>query len=155
RLYAPDRGGPEVFAADAYFQGHLDWYNLDIQDAASPMGEAAPAPDLPGGLTQTVILTPVSFEGMPNTRWWAFEDGKTNFGEVKPDTTDLAKLLLMEFGLVYANDWFLVPCTVAAGSVLRLRGIAVTNVFGERTWVEAAGRGAGDDWQRWAMFLLQ
>ena len=47
-----------------------------------------------------------------------------------------------------------VPCTVPAGSVLQLRGLAVTNVFGERTWVEAAGRGTGDDWQRWGMFLL-
>ena len=34
---------------------------------------------------------------------------RTNFGDVKPDTTDLAKLLLIEFGLVYANDWFLDP----------------------------------------------
>ena len=34
------------------------------------------------------------------------------------------------------------------------QGMAVTNVFGERTWVEAAGRGDDEDWQRWAMFLL-
>jgi hypothetical protein len=59
----------------------------------------------------------------------------------------------MEFGLVYANDWFLVPCTITTGSVLRLRGIAVTDVFGQCTWVEAAGSGTEDDWQRWAMFL--
>jgi hypothetical protein len=90
---------------------------------------------------------------MPNTRWWAFEDGKTNFGEVKPDTTDLAKLLLMEFGLVYANDWFLVPSTIPAGSVVKLRGIAVTDVFGERIFVEAAGSGPESSWQRWAIFL--
>ena len=47
---------------------------------------------------------------MPNTRWWAFEDGRTNFGDVDAATTDLAKLLFLEFGLVYANDWFLIPC---------------------------------------------
>ena len=27
-------------------------------------------------------------------------------------------------------------------------------MFGERIWIEAAGRGDDDDWQRWAMFLL-
>ena len=52
---------------------------------------------------------PIVFEGMPNTRWWAFEDRRTNFGDVRPDTTDLGKLLLMEFALVYANDWFVLP----------------------------------------------
>jgi hypothetical protein len=73
---------------------------------------------------------------------------------VKPDTTDLAKLLLIEFGLVYANDWFQVPFTVPAGSVVNIRGMAVTNVFGERLWIEGAGSGDDDDWQRWAMFLV-
>jgi hypothetical protein len=91
---------------------------------------------------------------MPNPRWWTFEDSRTNFGDVKPDTTDLAKLLLIEFGLIYANDWFLVPFTVPAGTIANIKGIAVTNVFGERTWIGAAGAGLDDDWQRWAMFLV-
>ena len=91
---------------------------------------------------------------MPDTRWWAFEDGKTNFGDIKPSTTDLAKLLLMEFGLVYANDWFLLPYTVPIGSALNIQGLAVTNTFGERFWIEPAGRGSDEAWQRWAMFAL-
>ena len=41
-----------------------------------------------------------------------------------------------------------------AGTLATVRGMAVTNVFGERIWIEAAGRGADDDWQRWAMFLM-
>ena len=73
---------------------------------------------------------------------------------MKPDTTDLAKLMLVEFGLVHANDWFLVPFVVPAGSVANIRGMAVTNVFGERIWIEGAGRGDDDAWQRWAMFLV-
>ena len=46
-----------------------------------------------------MLPVPVAFDGMPDTRWWAFEDRKTNFGNVKPDTTDLAKLLFIEFAL--------------------------------------------------------
>jgi hypothetical protein len=152
---APEASGEKVLAAEEYYHGHLDWYNLDIDNQAGTLGEPSPPDaDLPETATQVLLPTAVSFDGMPNTRWWTFEDGRTNFGDVKPDTTDLAKLLLIEFGLIYANDWFLVPYTLPAGSIARVEGIAVTNVFGERTWVEAAGRGADDDWQRWAMFLL-
>ena len=87
-------------------------------------------------------------------RWWAFEDGRTNFGAVTPDTTDLAKLLFLEFALVYANDWFLLPCDLAGRHARHGRGLAVTDVFGERTWIERGRPGADEDWQRWAMFSL-
>jgi hypothetical protein len=154
-MSTPARVGEKVFTAEEYFQGHLDWYNFDIDPDRNVLGEPEqPAPPPPASTTLTMLPTQVSFNGMPNTRWWAFEDSRTNFGDVKPDTTDLAKLLLIEFGLVYANDWFLVPFTLPVGSVANIRGIAVTNVFGERFWVETAGSGDDDDWQRWAMFLV-
>jgi len=82
------------------------------------------------------------------------EDGRTNFGEVRPDTTDLAKLLFLEFGLVYSNDWFVAPMTLDTGSIASVAGLAVTNVFGERFWIEAADRGLDSAWQRWSLFTL-
>ena len=103
---------------------------------------------------QTLIPTPVSFAGMPNTRWWSFEDRKTNFGDIGASTTDLAKLLCIEFALVYANDWFNIPYTLPAGAIATIRGFAVANTFGERFWIEAAGRGADANWQRWSMFTI-
>lgn len=149
---APHAGGEKVFVADQYYHGHLDWHSFDVDPEHNGLGVAAP--EAPAPHTLTMLPVSVTFNGMPNTRWWKFEDGLTNFGDIRPDTTDLAKLMLIEFGLVYANDWFLIPFTLPAGSVANLRGLAVTNVFGERVWVEAAGRGADDDWQRWAMFLV-
>jgi len=150
----PLKNNEKVFVAEEYFHGHLDWYNFNVDSKQTRLGDPDPAPEAPTPTTLTMLPTQVTFNGMPNTRWWKFEDSRTNFGDVKPDTTDLAKLLLIEFGLVYANDWFLVPFTLPAGSVAMIRGMAVTNVFGERTWVEAAGKGEDDDWQRWAMFLI-
>jgi hypothetical protein len=152
---APQRGSEVVLAADEYAQGHLDWYSFDH---ASPPGGLGSAP-APGAPTEQVtvspfIPTPVTFEGMPDQRWWALEDRKTDFGAVKPSTTDLAQLLLMEFGLVYANDWFLVPFRIPAGTLARIEGLAVTNNFGERFWVGAAGAGTEDNWHRWAMFEI-
>ena len=152
---APEAAGEKVFAAEEYYHGNLDWYNFDIDKSSPGLGEVGEGIEDPRGSdTQSLIPVPVVFEGMPNTRWWAFEDRKTNFGDVKPDTTDLAKLLLIEFGLVYANDWFLIPYTLPAGAIANLKGMAVTNVFGERFWIEAAGSGADDAWQRWSMFTL-
>ena len=150
---APLKQGEKVLVGDEYYQGHLDWYSVDI-DTANVLGDPAPAdPDFPASVTKVMVPTPASFDGMPNTRWWAFEEGKTNFGDIKADTTDVGKLLLIEFGLTYANDWFLVPFAVEAGSIAHVDGAAVKNVFGERTWIEAASRGFDDDWRRWAMYL--
>ena len=41
-----------------------------------------------------------------------------------------------------------------AGTALNIRGLTVTNNFGERFWIEAAGRGSDEAWQRWNLFSL-
>ncbi|MCB0843738.1 MAG: hypothetical protein KDE26_10840, partial [Bacteroidetes bacterium] len=69
-------------------------------------------------------------------------------------TADVAKLLLAEFALVYANDWFLIPQPLLAGTISQVKGMVVTNVFGERTWIDATGKGPDDDWQRWTMYTI-
>lgn len=150
---APVRGGERVLSAEEYHGGRLDWYSLDVDPGAAPLGAVAGG-GAPHTDTFTALPTPVQFEGMPNARWWAFEDGRTNLGKVDAATTDIAKLLFLEFALVFSNDWFVLPCTLDAGSVATVRGMAVTNVFGERTWIQPAGSGPDDAWQRWSMFTL-
>ena len=108
-------------------------------------------------LRPSFIPAPIRFDGMPNTRWWTFEEGRTNFGDVDPETTDVNKLLLMEFALVYANDWFLLPFTVKAGSIAKIRGMSVTNASASWRGIRAFGvpaTGPDEDWQRWSMFTL-
>ena len=154
---APDgAGGVRVLTADEYYHGRLDWYNFDWDTGRLRFGdgEVGAVPPDKKFTTRSFIPAPARFSGMPDTRWWAFEDGKTNFGDIKPGTTEIAKLLLVEFGLIYANDWFILPYTVPAGTVLKIKGLAVTNTFGERFWIEAAGRGSDEAWQRWTMFSL-
>ena len=155
---APEGEAEKVYTAEEYYHGRLDWYSVDVDPALKTIDGEAPVPP-PAGVpppptTQSFVPVQVTYDGMPNTRWWAFEDRKTNFGDIAPDTTDLGKLLFMEFGLVYANDWFLLPHALPAGSIATVRGMAVTNVFGERTWVEPAGQGPDDAWQRWAMYTV-
>ena len=62
--------------------------------------------------------------------------------------------MVLDFGLNYANDWFMLPFTLPIGSIANVGGVMVTNVFGENIWVEAAGKGSDEDWQRWSMFNL-
>jgi len=147
---APLQGKERVLAAEQYAQGHLDWYSFDYAPGA--LGGALD----PGEQVNvsSFLPTPITFQGMPDPRWWTLEDRKTDFGSVKPSTTDLAQLLLMEFALVYANDWFLVPFRLPAGTLARIDGMTVTNTFGERFWIVAAGTGAEDNWHRWAMFQI-
>jgi hypothetical protein len=151
---APVDGGERVYAADEYHHGTLDWYSLDLDDDRARLEIPGDPPllDPSGATTMSFLPTQPTFNGMPNTRWWAFEDGKTNFGDVRPDTTDLAKLLLLEFGLVYANDWAVIPHPLPAGSIAHIRGMAITTVFGERFWIEPAGAAPAEVWQRWGMF---
>ncbi len=133
---APEGATETVFNADEYYQGRLDWYNLDVDRSRKTLGRLEQMPPDPQATSlQALIPVPITYDGMPNTRWWAFEDRRVNFGAVTPATTDLGKLLFLEFGLVYANDWFLIPLTLDAGS-------------------SAAGAGRDDAWQRWSMFTL-
>ncbi|MFL6139404.1 MAG: hypothetical protein ACJ74O_16595 [Frankiaceae bacterium] len=141
------RDGEKRLVADEYPGGRLDWTAFSVDPAGGRGGGALGDP-------VTVLPTGTRFNGMPDPRWWAFEDGRTNLGDVRPDTTDLAKLLLIEFALVYGNDWFTIPCSLPLGTIAKVEGLSVTNVFGERTWIEPAGRGVDDDWTRWSMFSL-
>jgi len=153
---APVASGEKVYVADEYYQGRLDWYSLDIDDSEKGLQPVtgSQTTNLPPTTVQSMIPKPVTFSGMPNTRWWSFEDKKTNFGDIDASTTDLAKLLFMEFALVYSNDWFVIPYTLPSGSIATMRGLVVTNVFGERLWVQAADAGPDAAWQRWSMFTI-
>lgn len=151
---APLDANEKTLTAEEYYSGHLDWYAFDISKKMT-LGNIDGAEINKDKFTQTFIPSHVEFEGMPNLRWWKFEDSKTSFGDIKPATTDLSKLLLIEFGLVFANDWFMIPFSLPIGSLAQIEGLTVTNNFGERFWIESAGKGAGNDWKKWSMFNLK
>ncbi|MDL4816777.1 hypothetical protein [Actinomadura opuntiae] len=143
-------GAEKVLTAQEYPGGELDWHAFSIDPGTRVGGASAP----PAPINRTVFPAPVRYSGMPLPRWWAVEDGKTNFAAVRPDRTDMARLVVLEFALVYSNDWFHLPCDLPTGTLASLRGLAVTDVFGQRLWITPAGAGADDDWQRWSMFTL-
>lgn len=148
-----------VLVAEKYHRGHLDWYSVDIdnrQDARlnDKLGETIDEVELKLEEPITFIPNTIEFSGMPSVRWWEFEDSKTNFGSINPNTTDLATLVLADFGLVYGNDWSLVPYTLEVGSLSEVQGVIVEDVFGIRTLVRAASNNAESERMRWGMYYL-
>lgn len=139
----------KLLTATEYYHGHLDWYAFDIQRNQPTPGGAEKTK-----FTDSFIPGHVKFEGMPDTRWWKFEDSKTSFGDVKPATTDISKLLLIEFGLVFANDWFIVPYTLPVGSLANVEGLTVRNNFGETIWIKATEEEGKAD-NIWSMFKMK
>jgi hypothetical protein len=93
---------------------------------------------------------------MPHRRWWAFEDNRTDFGEIEVAAPDLVKLALIEFALVYSDDWFVVPITLSAGSVTQVVTLEVKDVFGQPRVISRArniGKTALDRWEVFAPSL--
>jgi hypothetical protein len=64
-------------------------------------------------------------------------------------------LLLAEFGLIYGNDWTVVPYNLEVGTLADIKGVIVSDVFGVQTFIRPAGQGQRMDWQRWSMYNLR
>ena len=137
RLDAPEHRG-----------GSLDWYSFDARPQPQP-ADFQPMPTLSG------LPTGVRFRGMPNPRWWELEDAAVDFGSVDAGASDSARLALLEYGLVYANDFFAIPMRLAVGSLCRITSLIVNDTFGMRLQVAPAAHGSGRQGHaRWSMFTL-
>jgi hypothetical protein len=148
--------GRTMLVAEQYHQGHLDWYAFEL-DAEGRLEDSPSAP--PGNgfeKREPLAMVPaqIEFSGMPNVRWWEIEDRRTDFGGIRAGTTDVPLLLLSEFGLIYGNDWSVIPYNLPVGTLAEVGGLIVTDVFGVRTFIRAAGQGQGMDWQQWSMYGL-
>jgi hypothetical protein len=115
--------------------GYLDWYSFSATEATLGGGQTAQAADA----EWSFLPNNVSFPGMPNPRWWQFEDGRTDFGRTDVQSVDLAKLVVMQFALVAGDEWFMLPLPLASGSLSRVRLLVVTDTFGVRTVIRPTG----------------
>jgi hypothetical protein len=134
RLFSDHRGGD------------LDWEAFSLASAGQALaGEAT---------TLSFVPTAIRFSSMPVRRHWEMEDGRTDFGRLDINPNDVARLIFAEFMLLFSNDWALIPLELPVGTLTRIQGLLVTDVFGDQTLIEAADRGGEGGWQRWSMFRL-
>lgn len=150
--------GTKTLQAAEYYNGHLDWYNFNLKNinAAVPASLAKVQQreySAAGTGTKRLLPSPVKYAGMPEARFWAFEDGATNLAAVDVDRNNLGKLALIEFGLVYSNDWSVVPVDVPVGSLIEVKNLTVIDSFGKTTVIPpVTDNNTGD--MEWKFFAL-
>lgn len=135
--------GTAALAVTPGDDGLVEWSGYDL--VSTTRGEVAPT------TSRAIIPAHVRFKGMPNARFWDFEDAMLDFGDIKPDKRDLARLALMDFMLVHSNDWFMLPIDLPIGATYQLDSLVVVDVFGVETHVERADRGSLGA-ETWTMF---
>lgn len=141
----PRDGASVELVAEPDGSGDLDWYTFDLASSQSTGQSSVRA--------FTVIPSLAEFPGMPRSRLWELEDASVDLAIGQADPTDLARVLVCEFALVYGNDWLVVPCAIPRGTLAEIEGILVTDVFGETTLIEPANHSALD-WSSWDFFSL-
>jgi hypothetical protein len=147
-------GSQTILAATQYPGGHLDWFSFDsvtnekiaLEEEGDPLDE--------GEQIESFLPGPVRFKGQPQPRFWEMEETETDFGKIETSATGLLHLMLAEFGLIYSNDWFMLPHPMPVNTVCEIRGLLVDDTFGRHTFIRPAGREQKTGWQRWAVFHL-
>lgn len=128
-LAAGNTDSPIRLACKGHQGGRLDWDAFDILTEAP----ADPQSVTPLG---PVIPAPVRFAGMAADRFWEFEDERVNFGSVEAGPTDLGRLLVIEFAMVFGNDWFIIPVTLRNDCVARIDTLTIRDAFGVETVIQ-------------------
>jgi hypothetical protein len=148
RVHAPSGDENITLSAPSYQNGELDWYTCDLESFPDEVKDSTID-------TEDFVPSRVSFHGMPHPRWWAFEDSYTDFGNVDTVKTNLAQMMIMNFGMmIYGNDWFMIPLPVKIGTITRIETLTVTDVFGVETNVPRAQSVSDDPLQAWQMYSL-
>ena len=135
-------GGEITLAADEYADGDLDWYAVDA--APGSLGASTAVP--PALRLRPTLPAPVEYPGKPADRFWEFEDAAVHFGAMTAGPTDLSRLLLVEFALIYGNDWFVVPVRLPVGSLVKLTSFTVRDTFGVVTTITKSRNVDGTAW---------
>lgn len=131
--------GEVVLETTEYADGHLDWYSFDAVSGATLGAKSDDATTIQNrSIPQRVVPTPVRFHGMPASRYWEFEDANIDFGAIAAGEQQLAHLLLIEFGLVSGDDWFIIPVRLPVGTLCYTDSLTVSDTFGIRTNIQSA-----------------
>lgn len=144
RRFEVTSGGSAVLHAPAHTREVVDTPDLELAPGAD---------DLTLDVTDEAVQwarrlpTRLRFPGMPNDRFWEFEDARLALHRVDAATHDLARLALVEFSSTYGNDWFTFPVPVHHGTVTTVPEVVVRDTFGEFELIGVAAD------EQWSMFV--
>lgn len=156
-LTAASGSNQNVLVADRYKRGDLDWYSFDLDpNVAAKLQETGFTIDNAQAVlppqTFSYIPSNIEFKGMPTGKWWEFEDRNTDLSKMLTQKSDISKMVIMEFGLIYSNDWFIIPHPIPDSTITEVSGLVVTDVFGKNFLIERSGTGNEQQWYRWDLY---
>ncbi|SJZ86850.1 hypothetical protein [Porphyromonas crevioricanis] len=123
------KGNGTDYKAESYDSDTLSWYSFDGEEKRESDGV---------GIEKMLsyLPTPADIPGAPKRRLWEFEYGKVRFGEnTGKDYSMLANSVIMQYTSMYSNDWLLTPLESETGTILDVKGIIVTDTFGDRIFI--------------------
>jgi hypothetical protein len=118
--------------------------------------DGAPALSAQRGLQSRdvrVLPTPARFAGQAASRWWQLEDASVWFGDLGTAPKDLARVAVAGFGAIFGDSWYLVPCRLPTGSIVRADTVTVLDCFGEAHVIRSCAELDGPE-RVWRFFEL-
>ncbi len=135
-LGAQGDGAPVRLVADEYTDGRLDWHTFEL---AAAQGQPGASQTFSFEPRRPPLPTTARYPGMPADRYWEFEDGRVNFGMLGAAKSDLTRLAVLEYALVFGNDWFTLPLTLPVNALYRISRFEVLDNFGVTLPIPPAG----------------
>ena len=129
-IAGPD--GTHLLEAPDFDGGHLDWDAFRRHRPSAPSSPAGRPP------TTTVhVPTLVKFPGSPARRFWQLEDSQIDLAAIEAGPGDVGRVILVEFALLWGNDWFAVPIPTPTGGLLTISSLVATDTFGVPTAIRS------------------
>ncbi len=117
--------------------GAVDWTSFDlVTQVGDPFASITPQ------ITRGVPMT-VRFPGMPAPRYWDFESGELPWPDVDTTRTELLRLLVIDFAMLYGVDWFVLPLDLSVANAVKIDTVLVYDVFGGLTVIDPVEAGRG------------
>ncbi len=138
------KNGKTELIAEEYNGNQLDWYDFKLSNNVNISG---PEEDI------SIFPKNLRYKGMPNSRWWTFEDHLIDVGNIKRPYLNYLTMILMEFALLYSNDWFYIPINYDIGNLRKITRFNVMDSFGIVTDVKPVVD-ATKERKGWEIFTL-
>ena len=149
--FALGAGDPQSGArleAVEYTDGRVDWHSFDVAPAEPGGAPAFAPPALRRHAWPRLLPALAHYPGMPADRYWEFEDGRVNFGMATSAKSELARVALLEYALVFGNDWYVLPLTLPVNALYKVEpgGFVVADNFGGQVAIPPARNLDGTQW---------
>ena len=129
-------GNAVTLAVHPNENGSVDWSSFDVESTA---GEPFPT-TLPLNIAREVP-THVRFPGMPAPRFWHFENGDLPLPDLDVAKTELIRLLIVDFAMLFGVDWFVMPVELDVATAAKIESLLVFDVFDVVTVVDPVEAG--------------